>query len=385
MKKSLNFLAVLKQNGLIAVMFALIAIFTACEKMPELTPDNNWSENGYTLKMGTSSNSLKAPAPGAPATGIVNIPQLFLVSGPDGQGVDGVNFVFSDGTSVIGRMIAHTFTSVGSFTVTATLPDATVLSGTINITTVTVSPNGDIYLVSSSLAAGKWTYTIGLPTSYIYGYSLTGGWCWVEGTTAGWPLSPLNAYALSTTVMNGGIRYLSYTFTKNANDWEQLIWGENMTSGVSNWASDTSSIYFRPAATGGGTYYIYCQNGQIYPSVPALVLPGDVGDVTSNWITRVGIVNDTVADKYNVTLYINNSAIANPGTPQLLYKLDADPSFTTATFTAGTDYWASPVITVDYTSLIAWKGDAASTINYTASSLYSPTLLAFALQMQAGW
>lgn len=392
MKKCLDFsVNVPKRNIFMMLVIVLaMAVTTSCQKdWPELTPTdagNVWEKEGYKLFYGTSPNALLAPGD-ENITGIVNIAQLFMVMGPDGQSTPNVNFVFGDGSSVIGEQIIHKYTAVGDYTLTVYVPDGPTLSGTIEISAPTQLKGDIIKLAASTLNNGSWTYTIGLPVNYIYSYNNTDGWCWVEGTTAGWPANPVDAYVLSQIEQENGVDYLVYQFTKTANGYEELIWGQ-ISNGVAHWAYDTTSVYFHPTNT-GGTFHLYLKDGEIYTEEPAVVLPGTFGDTGDAWLVRGSAVNDTASHSYSINLYLNDSAIVAPTAPELQWKLSTDSAWTTVALIPGTEYYSATIDSVGYENLIVFNflatgGNPASTVNCQSSLFYSTTVNALALQLHAG-
>jgi|GEM_PF-1139351 len=387
MKKNVYSMTAPKRGMLLIVIMALA--LTSCHKdWPDLTPatdtNNGWQKNGYQLFTGESAGVLKAAD--GDLSGVVNVAQLFVVFDQNGQSVPGVNFLFGDGTSVIGEQVIHKYAAIGRYTLTAYVPGGTELSGAINITATTTPPAGDIMkLAPSTFANGQWTYTIGLPTDYIYSYDSTGGWCWVEGTTAGWPASPADAYALSQTRWVNNTKYLVYTFTKSANDWEEFIWGETLNDNTNHWAFDTASVFFHSTAT-GGIFRAYLQDGEIYSEKPAAIMPGNFGDAGEDWLVR-GSVTDTDTS-YTVSLYLNTNAITTANNPQLQYKLETDSVWTNVSLTANTDYYAA-TIAANYESLVSFNflaesGNPATLVDCQTSVLYSTSLACLALQLHSG-
>ena len=256
------------------------------------------TDSGGASSSATTSATVYAQTvanPGGPYSGIAGVAIAMTGSAsiiPSGAGSTYL-WNFGDGTTSSAENPNHTYSALGTYTVTLTVTDNVGGSSTATTTAKVIG-------VPTAIAGGPYTGSVetaltvtGAASSDPNGQTLTYAWTFGDGATAT-GVSPSHTYATAG----------SYSITLTVTD----------TGGASATSKATATIYALPVANAGGPYtgmagkpIAMNGNASTWPSGPARTYTWSFGDGSTGTGASLSHVY-TAAGNYTVTLTLTDSA-----------------------------------------------------------------------------
>lgn len=336
MKKLLNFIPQTERPTGISkwkiLIILLIALLCSCEKnrdWPELTgttPDNSpsvWSHDGI---------SLKSTAAMVGDTMIVyqNVQSTFSVVGSDNKVIENVEFTYGDGESATGSTVSHAYAVVGKYTISAKINSVTI-AGPIKVIPFG-EPITDECIISlyHKVVGGQAQDTLGLAIANVFKSESQGTW-FITGNFNAWVKT-----TITKTKVIDGKTYLVWGITRPFGQ-EKFSYGKDLIDGTTSWVFAPNSLYWLPDSSGGGVLAPYFTSNGISKFPETSNLPGNFGDSdATNWMFRHSLTYGS--SKATLTTFIHKAKVVNPSSPQIVYKVGSNGSWTTKALTDGTNY-----------------------------------------------